>query len=60
MSYETPSLFGDWEPDDAIDHEPADPEQVAAFRARLERERIPADQVAARIAAWLHEQGADE
>ena len=52
--------FGDWDPLDALDHEPADPEQVAAFRDRLRRDRTAPGDVEARIAAWLHEQGADE
>jgi len=52
--------FGDWEPDDALDHEPADPDQVAEHRAWLQRQRLTPAEVAAKLAAWLHEQGADE
>lgn len=41
------SDFGDWEPDDALDHEPADPEQVAM---RLHRLRVELDELASAAA----------
>ena len=31
--------FGDWEPDDSYDREPADPEQVARILHALRRDR---------------------
>lgn len=55
----TVSTFGDWEPDDAWDVEPADPEQVERRRDLLRRRRFSPDQVATLIADWLARQGAD-
>jgi hypothetical protein len=53
------AVFGDFDPDDAYDREPPDPEQVAAFRRRLARLRVPPDQLDQRVAAWLARQGAE-
>ena len=53
------STFGDWEPDDALDHEPADPEKVEEYRELLRRRRTPPSELEERVRAWLHEQGAD-
>lgn len=65
--------FGDFDADDALDHEPADPEQVARrlHRLRLERgrESVPWDEltpaerllllgIVEDVLAWLRRQGA--
>ena len=64
------STVGDWDPADALGHEPADPEQVAAELHRLRAahglETVPWEQahqgalvaVAAALLTWLREQGA--
>lgn len=65
------SDFGDWDPDDSWDNEPADPEQVAIrlHRFRQENESLPQwDQLAqadrdraiaviVRLLGWLRRQG---
>lgn len=64
--------FGDWDEDDSLDNEPADPEQVAIrlHRFRQEYESLPQwDQLSqdqrekailiiVRLLAWLRRQGA--
>ncbi|MET0415645.1 MAG: hypothetical protein ABW022_06455 [Actinoplanes sp.] len=65
--------FGDFDPDDAYDREPADPEQVArklhalrhseALEGASWEELTPAQQtllvlIVARLLAWLRRQGA--
>ena len=67
------SDFGDFDPDDALDHEPADPEQVAIRLARFRAEeglepvdwsglndgqRAAAIRVVVRLLALLRRQGA--
>lgn len=67
------SSFGDFDPDDALDHEPADPEQVArklhALRQRddfeaadwealSEGERLALVAIMAALLSWLRRQGA--
>jgi len=49
--------FGDWEPDDAYDREPADPDQIEVKREQLRRLRTL--DVEAAIRVWLARQGAD-
>lgn len=64
--------FGDFDPDDAVDHEPADPEQVAirlhelrkreGFEVQAWQDLTPADrgalvQMIAVLLAWLRRQG---
>ena len=66
--------FGDLDPDDVIDHEPADPEQVARrlHELRFERnresvrwddlsfgERLVLVAIVAEILAWLRRQGSN-
>lgn len=66
------STFGDFDPDDALDHEPADPEQVArklhALRQEEGREQQDWEQltdaerillalIVARLLSWLRRQG---
>lgn len=66
------SDFGDWDVADALDHEPADPEQVARKLQRLRHdanpgvatwdeltvaERVTAIAVMVLLLAWLHRQG---
>lgn len=66
------STFGDFDPDDALDHEPADPEQVArklhALRQEEGREQVDWEQltdaerillalIVARLLSWLRRQG---
>ena len=64
--------FGDWDPDDSLDTEPADPEQVAiklhGYRRETETlphwnqltqdERQRAIGIIVRLFAWLRRQGA--
>lgn len=67
------SDFGDFDPDDALDHEPADPEQVARRLHQLRRregfeaiewanlqpsERGALIQIVVVLLAWLRRQGA--
>lgn len=67
------SGFGDFDDDDAFDHEPADPAQMAIKLHRLRRdegfeivdwdgldewERGALVQIAVRLLAWLRRQGA--
>lgn len=64
--------FGDWDPDDAVGHEPADPVQVAIEVHKLRRadgfEAVDWDdlsagdrgalvQIVTVLLGWLHEQG---
>ena len=65
--------FGDFDPDDALDHEPADPEQVARKLHRLrvangletvrweelsEARRVAILLVVTGLLAWMRRQGA--
>lgn len=67
------SSFGDFDPDDALDHEPADPEQVARKLIQLQIrhgvETVPWDEmsaerralrvyVVASLLEWMRRQGA--
>lgn len=68
------SDFGDFDPDDALDHEPADPVQVAIRLHRYRRlhentslpdwddlspeQRDVAVEIVVRLLAWLMRQGA--
>ena len=67
------SDFGDFDEDDALDHEPADPEQVARKLHRIREregfeivdwdhlepgERLALVAIIARLLAWLRRQGA--
>jgi hypothetical protein len=60
------SDFGDFDDDDALDTEPADPEQVARKLHRLEggrwddltvMQQVARIEIIARLLAWLHRQG---
>ena len=52
--------FGDFDPDDAFDREPPDPEQVAVKLAALYALHGPLEHLAVAVAlvAWLRRQGA--
>ena len=51
-------IFGDFDDDDALDHEPADPIQVARKLRRLFDRGLSDLEVAAAILVWLRRQGA--